>query len=455
MRALRLAADGPEPYGSGPFFILRVPYGLAPCFGWSTGDRSRKAGVRFAAEGAEFVARGCFANRTNWNLQTNRLSEALARHRAAGKPLLDLAASNPTKCGFNYDSQAILRALTDPGSLAYEPQAQGLLLAREAVAKYYAERGEGVFPADIILTTSTSEAYSFAFRLLCDPGDEILAPAPGYPLFDFLADVLDVKLARYPLLYDYGWQIDFDALERAIRPNTRAVVVVHPNNPTGSFCSPAEAEKLAEICSRHNLALIADEVFLDFALPRNLDSGTDEQGESRPKSFVTTSAVLTFTMSGLSKICGLPQMKFAWLVASGPADAKAQALSRLEIIADTYLSMNAPVQHAAGAFLARRAQFQQQLMRRVQANLAELDRQLALQRTCSRLAIQGGWYAVIRVPRTRPDEDVAIDLLEREGVSVHPGHFYDFPADGYLVVSLITLMDEFADGIGRLLRSVG
>jgi alanine-synthesizing transaminase len=396
---------------------------------------------------------GWFARRTDWNLQTNRLSKALERHRAAGKPLLDLTASNPTKCGFRYDSDAILRALANPASLVYEPQAQGLLLAREAVAAYYAERGETVSAADIILTTSTSEAYSFAFRLLCNPGDEILVPAPGYPLFDFLADILDVKLVRYPLLYDYGWQIDFDALERAITRGTRAIVVVHPNNPTGSFCSPAAAEKLSDICSRHTLGLIADEVFLDFALHGGPRPATDERSQPLPKSFVASERVLTFTMSGLSKICGLPQMKFAWLVASGPPGLKSQALSRLEIIADTHLSMNAPIQHAARAFLAGRSQFEQQLMQRVRTNLAELDRRLAAQTSCSRLEIQGGWYAVIRVPRTRSDEDLAVELLEKHDVSVHPGHFYDFPGDGHLVVSLITPTEEFSEGIDRLLRS--
>ncbi len=394
-----------------------------------------------------------FARRTNWNLQTNRWSEALARHRADGKPLLDLTASNPTKSGFEYDSDALLRALANPASLTYEPQAQGLLSAREAVAEYYAERGDAASAADVLLTTSTSEAYSFAFRLLCDPGDQILVPAPGYPLFDFLADVLDVKLARYPLLYDYGWQIDFDALERAITPATRAVIVVHPNNPTGNFCSPAEADKLSDLCFRHGLALIADEVFLDFAWNAESAGGVDARTSSLPHSFAASDRVLTFTMSGISKICGLPQMKLAWLVASGPREAKSRALSRLEIIADTYLSMNAPVQHAARSFLAGRMEFQRQLMNRVQTNLAELDRQLATQKLCSRLEIQGGWYAVIRVPRTRSDEDLAIHLLEKHNVSVHPGHFYDFPTDGFLVVSLITPVQEFSEGIARLLRA--
>lgn len=399
------------------------------------------------------MARANFAKRTNWNLQANRLTEALEQHHAAGKPLLDLTASNPTKCGFQYDSEAILGALANSASLTYEPQAQGLQSTREVVAEYYADRGDRVSPANIILTTSTSEAYSFAFRLLCDPGDQILVPAPGYPLFDFLADVLDIKLVRYPLLYDYGWQIDFGALERAIAPSTRAVIVVHPNNPTANFCAPAESDKLTELCSRHGLALIADEVFLDFALTRESAGGADTQPGSLPKSFVTNETVLTFTMSGISKICGLPQMKLAWLVASGPGEVKSQALSRLEIIADTYLSMNAPIQHAARAFLAGRHEFQRQLMTRVQTNLAELDRQLAGQKLCSRLEIQGGWYAVIRVPRTRSDEDLAIHLLEKHNISLHPGHFYEFPTDGYLIVSLITPTQEFSAGIALLLHA--
>jgi alanine-synthesizing transaminase len=382
-----------------------------------------------------------FAKRTNWNLENNRLSQALARHRAAGKPVLDLTASNPTTCGFHYDSDAILRALADPASLAYEPQAQGLEIARQAVVDYYLERGDRVALADIILTTSTSEAYSFVFRLLCDPGDEILVPAPSYPLFDFLADLQDVKLVRYPLIYDYGWQIDLPELERAITPRARAVIIVNPNNPTGHFCSASDAAKLNEICRRYQIALIADEVFLDFAL-----------GEKAPRSFVANSEVLTFTMSGLSKISGLPQMKLAWLVTTGPSDPKSDALARLNVIADTFLSMNAPVQHAASAFLARRHGFQQQLMARASKNLAALDGRLSAQHVCSRLEMQGGWYVVLRVPRTRPDEDLAIELLATHDVYVHPGRFYDFLSDGYLVISLVTREEEFATGVDSLLR---
>jgi alanine-synthesizing transaminase len=381
-----------------------------------------------------------FANRTNWNLKANPLSEALAQHRLSGKPLLDLTISNPTECGFEYDSRAILQALANPASLAYDPEPRGLPGARQAVAAYYAAHNAEVHAESIILTTSTSEGYSFVFRTLCNPGDEILIPEPSYPLFAFLAEIQDVKLVRYPLVYDYGWQINFHALEQAITPRTRGVIAVHPNNPTGHFTKSHEREKLNEICSSRNLAIIADEVFLDFAL----------QGEA-PFSFASNAVALTFIMSGLSKISGLPQMKAAWLIASGPEELKSQALARLEIIADTYLSMNAPVQHAIPALLEQRQPFQAQLLARVQKNLEELDRQLATQRSCARLAVEAGWYAVLRVPVIRPDEDLAIELLMRKNVYVHPGHFYDFPSEGFLVVSMITREEEFARGVKLLL----
>jgi aspartate/methionine/tyrosine aminotransferase len=383
-----------------------------------------------------------FADRTSWNLKANPLSEALAKHRAAGKQLLDLTVSNPTECGFEYDSRAILQALANPASLAYHPEPRGLLVARRAVAEYYAARNAKVRAESIILTTSTSEAYSFVFRMLCNPGDEILIPEPSYPLFAFLADIQDVKLARYPLVYDYGWQINFHALQQAITPRTRGVIVVHPNNPTGHFTKSHEREKLNEICCSRNLAIIADEVFLDFAL----------QGQP-PFSFAGNSKALTFTMSGLSKISGLPQMKAAWLVTSGPEELKSQALALLEIIADTYLSMNAPVQHAIPALLEQRQRFQTQLLARVRKNLEELDRQLATQKSCARLAVEAGWYAVLRVPATRSDEELAIELLMRKNVYVHPGHFYDFPSEGFLIVSLIAREEEFAEGTKLLLST--
>jgi len=382
-----------------------------------------------------------FADRTNWNLSTNRLAQAVERQRSSGRKLLDLTASNPSECGFQYDQNKILQALQHRGALEYRPDPRGLKSARTAVAEYYQSLEATVPTEDVILTTSTSEAYSFVFRLLCNPGDELLIPSPSYPLFDFLADIQDVKLIRYPLFYDHGWHIDFHSLRNGVTPRARGIIVVHPNNPTGHFAKPEEMSQLQEICAVHDMALIADEVFLDFALDRK-----------RRRSFVEEHGALTFTMSGLSKICGLPQMKAAWLVGSGPTDKKREGLARLEVIADTYLSLNTPIQVAAPALLDQRDGFQEQLMARVHKNLAELDSQLERQKVCGRLEMEGGWDAVLRVPATRSDEDLAVEMLEQLDVYVHPGHFYGFPADGYLVVSLITHEPEFLQGIDRVLR---
>lgn len=391
-----------------------------------------------------------FAERTNWSLEPNRLSRALESRRSRGEPVLDLTASNPTTCGFTYDSETILRALTNPGSLTYSPDPRGLEVARRAVGRYYSERGAELVAHDIFLTTSTSEAYSWVFRTLCNPGDAVLIPAPSYPLFGFLADIADVRLVRYPLVYESGWQMDLRALKQAITPATRAVVVVHPNNPTGHYTSAPEAKRLAELCAACGLSIIADEVFLDFAIG---DGSTRAHADAKPRSFAAGYDALTFTLSGLSKISGLPQMKAAWLVLSGPEKLKAQAGERLEVIADAYLSPNAPVQLALPALLALRAGFGRQVAARISHNLAELDRQLAAQKPCSRLKVEGGWYAVLRVPATRSDEDLAVELLTKRGVYVYPGHFFDFPADGYVVVSLLTPENEFSQGVRLLLAA--
>ncbi len=381
-----------------------------------------------------------FAKRTNWNLTPNRLSAALAAHREAGKALLDLTVSNPTECGFEYDGSAILKALSNAAALSYEPNPRGLESARRAVAGYYADRKEHVSVEDIFLTTSTSEAYSYVFRTLCDPGDEVLIPSPSYPLFDFLADIQDVRLVRYPLLYDHGWQIDFHALEQAITPRARGIIVVHPNNPTGHFAKRAEIAKLNSICSAREMAIIADEVFLDFALEEN-----------RPASFAGNRGAPTFTLSGLSKISGLPQMKAAWLIAGGPQQWKSDVLARLEVIADTYLSMNTPVQLAIPKFLEQHHAFQEQVIRRVRRNLAELDRQLAGQKAVTRLRVEGGWCAVLSVPAVRSDDDLALALLDEKGLYVHPGHFYDFFSEQFLVVSLIAPEVQIRQGVSEIL----
>jgi aspartate/methionine/tyrosine aminotransferase len=384
-----------------------------------------------------------FSERTKWKLEQNRFTRALEEVRARGAKVLDLAVSNPTRAGLQYEERAILGALASPRALDYDPQAKGLPEAREAVAGYYREQHgvRGLDGEQIILTTSTSEAYSFVFRLLCNSGDELLVPKPSYPLFEFLADLQDVKLAPYELIYDHGWQMDFPSLEKAVTGRTRGVVVVHPNNPTGSYMHWAEVETLNSFCMEHRLALIADEVFLDYGLEDTVHA-----------SFAGNRKVLTFTLSGLSKVVALPQMKIAWVVTSGPESEAAEAMGRLEVIADTYLSMNAPLQWATPALLAQRKKIKPQMLARVRTNLRELDRQLAAQQACQRLSVEGGWYAVLRVPVTRSDEDLAIELLREKSVLVHPGHFYDFPRDGYLVLSLITPQLEFAEGMTAILQ---
>jgi alanine-synthesizing transaminase len=385
-----------------------------------------------------------FSNRTNWKLTRNRLTEALDEARSSGARVLDLTISNPTRAGLHYNDPEILQSLSSPRSMDYDPQPKGLPSARAAVADYYqVQHGIHLDPEHLTLTTSTSEGYSFIFRLLCNPGDELLVPKPSYPLFEFLADLQDVKLVPYPLIYDHGWQMDFPSLQKAVSKRTRGVVVVHPNNPTGSFVHMEEQKSLNHFCREHELALIADEVFLDYAHDR-----------AARQSFAANQDVLTFTLSGVSKISALPQMKAAWIVASGPAPQVEVAQARLEVIADTYLSMNAPIQWAIPALLEQRKSIQPKLLDRVQDNLAELDRQLAAQKTCQRLSVEGGWYAVLRVPITQTDEELAIDLLRRKSVLLHPGHFYDFPSDGYLVLSLITQKAEFTEALQRVLETL-
>ncbi|MGC2209463.1 MAG: pyridoxal phosphate-dependent aminotransferase [Candidatus Korobacteraceae bacterium] len=408
-----------------------------------------------------------FARRTQWNLAANRYSLAVEEARSSGRTLLDLTASNPTTVGLHFEGERILRALQHPRALEYEPASKGILAAREAVAGYYAGWGVALSAERIILIVSTSEAYSYCFRLLCDPGDEVLVPQPSYPLFEFLADIQDVKLVPYELVYDHGWQIEFESLRRAITPRSRAIMVVHPNNPTGHFTRHWELERLNALCRHHELALVADEVFLDYGISSGISAGIHaglDNGSSdgldgdiateEPLSFAANDAALTFTLSGLSKICALPQIKVAWIVASGPPDLVHAALERLDVIADTYLSPNAPVQWAVAELLATREAIQQQLRQRVQRNLRELDAQLAKAKMTTRLEFDAGWYAVLRTSSARSDEDTAIALLEQEGVLIHPGHFFDFPGAGYLVASLIAPEEEFREGIARVLRAM-
>jgi alanine-synthesizing transaminase len=420
-----------------------------------------------------------FATRTNWPLEPNSFARALEAHRRSGKTPIDLTASNPTTCGFAYPEREILDALRNARALEYRPESKGLLSAREAVADYYRGRrgfappaissgcgversqsraepassggtadsaaSDRIDPERIVLTSGTSEAYTHVFRLLCEAGDEILVPAPSYPLLEFLADLADVRLVPYPLLYDHGWQMDFAGLRAALTPRSRAVVVVHPNNPTGSFVKPREAAELGEICAARETAIIADEVFLDYAdAPPH--GGVPDKANTRA-TFAFSAAALTFTLSGLSKISALPQMKLAWIATSGPEALVRTAIERLEVIADTYLSPSTPIQLAAPEFLAMRGAMQSQLQKRIAANLASLDAAFAGCGAATRLEREGGWYAILRVPKSPSDESLVVSLLERTSVLVHPGTFYNFPSDGFLVISLIPPTSEFERGV--------
>jgi alanine-synthesizing transaminase len=385
--------------------------------------------------------RRMFSQRTDWKLYRNKYTQALEELRATGARIVDLTISNPTQCGFQYDVERILSAFRNEKALTYEPEAKGLLEAREEVARYYEkDHSVKVDPESVLLTTSTSEGYSYVFRLLCNPQDEILVPKPSYPLFDFLGGLQDVSLIPYSLEYAHGWFIDFASLTRALTPRTRAVLLVHPNNPTGSYVHSEERQRLSELCRERGLALIVDEVFLDYALT-----------EARQDSFATNEECLTFTLSGLSKIAALPQMKIAWVAVNGPDALKKAAFERLEIIADTYLSLNAPTQWAFETLLEQRRSLQPQVLERVQQNWGHLQSAVRGQSACELLDAEGGWYAILRVRAERPDEELAIDLLRKTHTLVHPGHFYDFAEDKYLVVSLITPVADFQQGISCLL----
>jgi alanine-synthesizing transaminase len=384
-----------------------------------------------------------FSRRTSWDLAENDLTAAVRAHRAAGRELLDLTISNPTRCGFAYDEPSLLTPLAAPEALQYDPAPLGMATARAAVAAYYRDHGANVPLDRICLTTSTTEAYSFLFRLLCDPGDEVLVARPSYPLFDYIAQLDDVRLREYPLFYEpgaglgseHGWAIDLHALTEAIGPRTRAVIVVHPNNPTGNLVSAREREALESLCAERGLALIVDEVFLDYTL-----------GPAPARSFAAGQpACLSFVLSGISKICGLPQMKASWLVAGGPEALVEAAMARLEVIADTFLSMSAPIQHALPQWLAGREAIQQQIRDRSVQNLRTLDSRLT-GTASQRLAMQGGWTVVLRVPRTGVG---FVESALQQGVLVQPGEFYGLP-EGRAVLSLLTPPETWHAGLARL-----
>jgi alanine-synthesizing transaminase len=380
-----------------------------------------------------------FSSRLPNNVATNRLTEAV---RARREPFIDLTESNPTRAGLDYPAD-LLAPLADARGLRYTPSPLGAIDARRAVSADYARQGVGVPAERIALTASTSDGYSLLFKLLTDAGDDVLVPRPSYPLFDHLTRLDLVVPRHYDLDPHGGWAIDFDSLERALTPRTRAVLLVSPNNPTGSFVSAGELDRLAAICAARGLAIIADEVFSDYEL--------EPGAGARAGRAAVRGDVLSFALGGLSKSVGLPQVKLGWIAAGGPEPQVTAALEGLELICDTYLAVSTPAQLAAPALLERGAIVRSQISTRVRTNYQTLQRLAGAVPSCRVLRSDGGWYAVLQVPSLEPEEDLVLRLLG-DGVLAHPGYFFDFPRESFLIVSLLAPGAAFAGGISRILR---
>jgi alanine-synthesizing transaminase len=419
---------------------------------WSFGERLVGLGPSCGADWWRSKTKGLivdapsFSSRTSVDLRPNRLARALERLRAEGRPFIDLTESNPTRAGFDYPAH-LLAPLADPRGLSYAPQPFGAIDARRAVAREYARQGLTVPPEHVVLTASTSDSYSLLFKLLADQGDEVLVPRPSYPLFDHLTR-LDLVVPRaYDLDYHGVWSVDFVSLERAWTPRTRAVLVVSPNNPTGSFLKAGECDRLVAMCADRGVAIIADEVFADYEL--------EEGAAAAAGRSVGRDAALSFSLGGLSKSVGLPQVKLGWIVLAGPAPLVAAALERLELICDTYLAVSTPVQLAASELLDTGAAVRSQVAQRIAANYRRLREGVSGSPSCNLLRAEGGWYAVLQVPSLGAEEDLVIDLLTSDGVLVQPGYFFDFRRESFLILSLLTPDAAFSEGIGRLTRHFG
>jgi len=384
-----------------------------------------------------------FAHRTEWSLHLNRLTRLLEEKKEAGVPILDLTESNPTRCKLQ-DAQRIRQALTQLDVSTYHPSPRGLLQTRKAIARYYSEKGSLVHPEQIFLTASTSEAYSFVFRLLLNPHEALLAPKPSYPLLDYLAALHDVELLRYPLRYDSRWTLDQMAFRKTATSKTRAILLVHPNNPTGSFVTQDEQRCLTHFAQENHLALICDEVFLDYVFP---------DVEEVPVSFAEASQGLHFTLSGISKVLGLPQMKLSWVVVSGTPSLCEEAAARLEVIADTYLSVSTPSQLALGEWFSMRDVFQKNIQTRLLQNHTTLKALCKSTPKVQPLRVEGGWSLILKL-QDENEEALVLRLLRDFDLLVHPGYFFDLEDASYLVLSLLVPPQEFEEGLQRLFRAL-
>ncbi|MBI2827986.1 MAG: pyridoxal phosphate-dependent aminotransferase [Acidobacteria bacterium] len=383
-----------------------------------------------------------FSRRLPPHAELNALSQAVDALRAEGAQVADLTESNPTRAAIPYPA-GLLASLADAEALHYEPHPFGLLSARGAVAEDQSRRGVRVDPAHVVLTASTSEAYSWLFKLLCNPGEAVLVPRPSYPLFEHLTALEGIRAHPYALEYHGRWAIDVDSIAAAPQ-DVRAVLVVSPNNPTGSYLNEEELQRISNLCRERRWALVADEVFADYPL----------EAEHPLTDIAARSEVLSFTLAGLSKAVGLPQLKLGWCIAGGPAPERDAALAALEVIADSYLSVGTPVQVAAPRLLQAGASIRAAIQERIRRNLTTLRAAVRRYPACDVLRAEGGWSAVARVPATRSEEQLALHLLRTERILAHPGYFFDFSREAYLVLSLLPPGDLFDDAVARLLRVV-
>lgn len=388
-----------------------------------------------------------FSQRTSWDLSPNPIMQAREELRAQGVAVLDLTESNPTRCQFEYLKRDLLKVFQDEKNLCYEPNPHGLSQTRAAIAQVYSGWGFTIDPANIFLTANTSEAYAYIFKLLINPGEHLLLPQPSYPLFQYLAGLSDARLDYFPLEYKEGeWRINFAQFIDLLAPDTKAVVLVNPNNPTGSYIHPYDREQVDKICAQRNIAIISDEVFWEFSLDKNIDI--------RERSMLSGLKSLTFVLGGLSKTLGLPQMKLSWIILSGEEAVVQEARSRLEVMADTFLSVNTPVQHAAIAWLSQKDKIQGEILQRLQSNYQYLQAQVQAMRSVRLLPSQGGWYAVLEIPTVKSEEEWVLKLLVKYHVFVQPGYFFDFPREAFIVVSLLPPPGIFQEGLGRILSRI-
>jgi len=384
-----------------------------------------------------------FSSRTPPKMLANKLTNIIEEKKLSNIPLIDLTVSNPTQVSFDYPESEIIAALANKNSLFYRPDPKGLLVARKAIANYY--NLQQVTEENIFLTASTSEAYTLLFKLLMNPGDSVLVPTPSYPLFEHLAQIEGVEAINYHLYFDGAWYIDFPYLQSVCQKNTQAIIIVNPNNPTGSYLKKEELKQLINFCKQNNLALISDEVFYDY--PHHKD-------KTRANSIATIDDVLTFTLNGLSKVAGLPQLKLGWIILNGPKEIFDEAYQRLEFITDLFLSVSSPVQHALPSLLELVPGLQTQIQERVLANYYWLKSQIPVDSVCRLLPTEGGWYAILQVPKILTEEELILELLIKENLIVHPGYFFDFQLEGFLVISLICRPEILQLGIIKLLNYI-